>query len=229
MVACTILSALSDVPADMLKRSGSVFYSGRSAFSGPSDVYILGLNPGGSPTKQADETIDRDLAGWFASPGPWSAYLDAEWNGSAKGTYGVQPRISHMFARLGRDLRNTPASNVVFVRSRDEVALKLEKAALLRACWPVHEAVLHALNVRVVLALGATAGRWVRRALGADERFGHFRETNSRGWMNEAHRAEDGRAVVTVTHPGRADWRNSDADPTPLVEMVLAAAEASTG
>ena len=34
------------VPCDLLDRSGKVFYSGRAAFSTPSDVYLLGYNPG---------------------------------------------------------------------------------------------------------------------------------------------------------------------------------------
>ena len=29
------------VPCDLLDRSGEVFYSGRAAFSSPSDVYLL--------------------------------------------------------------------------------------------------------------------------------------------------------------------------------------------
>ena len=228
MVAQAIEAALSAIPADMLRRSGSVFYTGRSAFDGPSDLYVLGLNPGGSPVSQAEETIERDLAEWRdAAHERWSAYLDESWAGRPEGTYGMQPRLAHMIRQLGRDLRSTPAANVVFVRSPTEAALEGEKAALLRACWPVHEAVLGSLGVRVVLALGTTAGRWAREALGAREPVGSFREGNARGWTSEAHRAPDGRAVVTVTHPGRADWRNPLADPTPLVRQVLEAATAA--
>lgn len=39
------------IPKDLLDKSGSVFYSGRDAFSGTKNLYLMGLNPGGSPDK----------------------------------------------------------------------------------------------------------------------------------------------------------------------------------
>ena len=41
------------VPTHLLNESGTVFYSGRDAFSNPSGLYLLGLNPGSSPVDQA--------------------------------------------------------------------------------------------------------------------------------------------------------------------------------
>ena len=46
------------IPKEIRNRSGSVFYSGRDAFSGSSKLYILGINPGGNPVAQAEETVD---------------------------------------------------------------------------------------------------------------------------------------------------------------------------
>jgi uracil-DNA glycosylase len=83
------------------------------------------------------------------------------------GKWGMQPRMLHMLASLGLDPRAVPASNVVFVRSSTEAMLQGEKESLLRACWPVHQAVIDALGVRVVLCFGGIAGRWVREELGA--------------------------------------------------------------
>lgn len=137
------------------------------------------------------------------------------------GTWGMQPRILHMLKWLGLTPRMVPASNVVFTRSRTEAALRADKASLLAACWPVHQTVIDALGVHTILCLGSTAGSWVRRQVGANEEFDHFVEVNNRGWRSEAHLAPDGRAVVTVTHPGRADWMNPAADPTPLVYRVM--------
>ena len=37
------------IPRKLCDESGSMFYSGRAAFSGPGPLYILGLNPGGNP------------------------------------------------------------------------------------------------------------------------------------------------------------------------------------
>jgi hypothetical protein len=202
-------------------RSGSVFYTGRAAFSQPSPLYILGLNPGGSPTRQADETIERDLADWQSLPALWTAYADESWEGRPPGTCGMQPRILHMLAQLRLDVRLVPASNVVFVRSATEADLSEEKGRLLSLCWPVHEAVIRELGIKTLLCLGTTAGRWVREAIGANRQVDEYREANARGWRSFAHVSTSGQRVVTVTHPGRADWRNPDADPTPLVERTL--------
>lgn len=202
-------------------RSGAVFYSGRSAFTAHRPIYLLGLNPGGSPISQASETIGCDLAEWSSGPERWSAYTDRSWRGSEPGTYGIQPRIRHMFDRLELDLRDIPASNVLFVRSNDEAALAAEKQALLGLCWPVHRAIIGVLGVSTLICLGGTAGRWVRALLGANLAAERFVERNGRGWANEAHLNAEGTCVVTLTHPARADWRNPAADPTPLVREML--------
>lgn len=202
-------------------RSGAVFYSGRTAFTGPRSLYLLGLNPGGSPAAQAAETVERDLVDWSRGPERWSAYTDRSWRGSEPGTYGIQPRIRHMFDRLGLDLRDIPASNVVFVRTNSEAALAAGKHELLGRCWPVHRAVIETLGVSTILCLGGTAGRWARWLPAADRLVGRLVEQNARGWASEAHLSAEGRCVITLTHPGRADWRNPSADPTPLVREML--------
>jgi len=219
--ANTITDAIGSLPVTLLNRSGSVFYSGRGAFEGTRPLYILGLNPGGSPTEQADETVARDLSDWRTLPEAWSAYLDESWQGKPPGTHGLQPRIAHMFGALGLDLRQVPASNVVFARSSSEAMLSAEKGMLLEQCWPVHDAVIRNRRVKAILCLGGTAGGWVRDMLGARQLIDSFIESNARGWRSEAHLSPDGRAVITVTHPGRVDWRNPATDPTPLVQSIL--------
>lgn len=213
---------LSLVPPALLDRSGSVFYTGKEAFESRSDLYILGLNPGGSPPRQATEKIRLDIEDWRQLSGPWSAYQDESWEGRAAGTHGMQPRVLHLLSQLGIDARRVPASNVVFVRSSTEAALQAEKRELLDLCWPVHEVVIRTLSVRTVLCFGDTAARWVRERTGADEPVDLFIEQNARGWRSEAHLAPDGLCVIKVTHPGRADWRNPAADPTPLIRRMLA-------
>ena len=188
---------------------------------GARPVYFLGLNPGGNPDRQASETIRRSIANYRALTRQWSAYADDSWEGAPPGTWGLQPRVLHMLGELNLDPRLTPASNVVFVRSTTEAMLQAEKSLLLDMCWPVHQAVIDTLGVKAIICFGGTAGKWVREKVGASQLLDSFRETNARGWKSEAHRAANGRTVVTVTHPGRADWRNPAADPTPLVSRVL--------
>jgi len=216
-----IYEALDDLDSEVLERSGSIFYSGRGAFSKPSPLYMLGLNPGGDPVRQATETVEAHR-GHFRSGNPsWSAYADESWEGAAPGTWGMQPRVLHMLAALGLDPQGVPASNVVFARSGNEAALRSEKDRLLTACWPVHEAVLGSLGIKIVLCFGKTAGRWVRKRLAANDQIDQYSETNNRGWVSEAHQSVYGQVVITTTHPSRADWSNPSADPTPLIRRVL--------
>lgn len=171
---------------------------------------------------QAENTIERNVQAWRDEPNDHRfAYTDESWEGRPGGTHRMQPRMIHMFLKLGLNLRNVPAANVVFVRSKDEAALEKVKDELLRVSWPVHEVVLGSLGVRCVLALGTTAGRWVRQKLGAHELIAEFVEDNAREWRSTAHRTEDGRIVVTVKHPGRADRRNPAADPSERVRSAL--------
>lgn len=211
------------VHPSILNRSGSVFYSGRSAFAVPSDLYVLGLNPGGSPIAQSKETVGLDLADWQHNvPTRWSAYADESWEAKPPGTCGMQPRVLHLFDRLGRDPRDVPASNVVFVRSTTEATLQAEKASLLKLCWPVHDAVISHLGAKTILCFGGTAAGWVRDIVGAKTLVGSFREQNNRGWTSEAYLSAENVCVIQVTHPSRANWRNPASDPTPLVLEMLA-------
>ncbi|SMQ69501.1 Uracil DNA glycosylase superfamily protein [Altererythrobacter xiamenensis] len=223
-----IREELDALPADILSRSGKVFYVGAEALQKHSQIYLLGLNPGGDPDDRlGGSTIGQDLKAFRERKAPWSAYADESWRGRPPGTWGMQPRILHLLRGLEANLRFTPASNVVFVRSRRENDLEREKEDLLRACWPVHQAVIDSLRVRVVVCLGQTAGRWVREQLDAHQHVDWFKETNGRGWASHTHQGADGRQVVSVTHPSIANWCNPDADPTSLV--VRAMKRANTG
>ena len=213
--------ALAALPSSLLARSGKVFYSGRGAFAAPRPVYVLGLNPGGSPTAQASETIAQSIDYFHSTQDDWSAYADEKWGGHLRGTHGMQPRVLHLFDRLNLDPRQTPSSNVVFVRSATESDLAQEKSSLLEACWPVHAAVISALNVRAILCFGNTTGSWTRARVGATGLVDDWCETNARKWRGTAHANAEGLKVFTLTHPGRANWRASGADPSDFVARNL--------
>lgn len=218
----SIRSAALNLPSKIQARSGSVFYTGMTAFQKPSRLYVVGLNPGGSPVQQASNTVKADLEAWQRQEMPFSRYLDESWEGKVPGKHGMQPRMRHMFERLGLDLRSTPAANLIFVRSPGEADLVAEKESLLEACWPVHQTVIDGLEVDTILCLGGTAGRWVREKLAISRKVDSYAETNSRGWSSDAHIGNCGRMVVTVTHPGRANWINPASDPSDLLARSLA-------
>jgi hypothetical protein len=203
-------------------RSGTIFYSSRSAFTGPSAIYLLGLNPGGDPEDPEFGTIATQIKRSLQLPPAWSAYKDEIWKRDyAPGGMPMQRHICHLISGLGLDIRSVPASNVAFIRSKREAALKAEKADLLRSCWPVHHAVIENLQVRAILCLGGTAGAWVRQCIGAYTFVDRFVEYNSRRWTSWAHKNADGRHVVTLTHPSIADWTKVPTDPTPFVRRIL--------
>jgi hypothetical protein len=210
------------VPPEIMDRSGSVFYSGRAAFGSPNDLYLIGVNPGGNPVGQADETVARHMGKVLAGREAWSEYLDESWKGAPPGTFGMQPRVLHMLRRLSLDPRTTPASNLVFLRSSRESGIDgTEMKWLAQLCWPVHQAVLEKLRPRVIVCFGRTAGAYVRSRLGADLPVLDFVENNARRWRSTAHANQMGVTVVTVTHPSIADWTSPAADPTSLVQSML--------
>ncbi|MBR0829482.1 hypothetical protein JQ596_28500 [Bradyrhizobium manausense] len=204
------------------RQSGKVFYSGRTAFSRPADLYLIGLNPGGDPVRQATETIGAETARVLLQlPDRWSAYSDESWRNKRPGTHQMQPRVLHMLRQLGRDPRETPASNLIFMRSRREANLGADVNVLVDQCWPFHEAVIASLNPKVIVCFGQTVGSLLNRKLKANERpIARFVETNSRGWATKAYRAGS-QIVIVATHPSIADWTNPAADPTPLIQEML--------
>jgi hypothetical protein len=200
---------------------GGVFYTSPAAFSAPSKLYLLGLNPGGSPDANTQATIGKHLATWREREPGWCEYTKESWEGAKPGEYGIQRPIRAFFDRLGLNAADVPASNVVFVRSNNEDKLG-SKIDLLQRCWPVHEAVIRDLGVTTVLCLGGTAGEWVRAKLGANRLYDDFVETyERRHYRSKAHLSPNGTAVLTLTHPSRADWCNVNADPSPLVQRAL--------
>src|SRR5215213_1140448 len=98
------------VPTHLLRERGRVFFSGRDAFSNPSDLYVLGLNPGGAPEMQARETVSSQSKRVLQElPTNWSAYRDESWKGAHAGTRPVQRRVCHVLRTLGRDPGDVPS------------------------------------------------------------------------------------------------------------------------
>src|SRR5258708_2375053 len=149
----TRFSAL--IPQSVLAQSGSVFYSGKTAFGADSKLYILGLNPGGSPSEQARETVQWHTDKVLKHESPdWSAYRDERWANRLPGTCGMQPRVLHILRQFNLDPGHVPASNLVFVRTPREKDLNDQFGALATLCWPFHQSVIEQVKLRVVLCFG---------------------------------------------------------------------------
>ncbi|MXZ42333.1 MAG: hypothetical protein F4Z18_11270 [Caldilineaceae bacterium SB0666_bin_21] len=204
------------IPSKLQHKSGMVFYSGRTAFSGHRKLYVLGLNPGGNPAKQANETV-----AWHTSmvlrekPDKWSEYSDERWQGKPRGKHGMQPRILHLLKNLELEPGEVPSSNLVFERSRKASDIALLQLA--EVCWPFHGAVIKQLQPRVILCLGKDVGKFVRKKTCAVDQIDSLVETNNRNRKSICFANHEGLKVVQVTHPSWVDWKNPKADPSELV------------
>ena len=218
----TIEALAEKIPAGLLMRSGKVFYSGRNAFSAPSALYVLGVNPGGDPAQHEAETVGNHTAAVLRSHADdWSAYRDESWEGAIPGTYGMAPRVLHLFAALGFSPGRVPCSNLVFARSRREGDIGGELTSLADLCWTFHAFAIERLRPRAILCFGKTAGHYVRNKVGANTLYAEFIETNNRRWRSQAFVGSEGLRVVIATHPSIADWSAASTDPTQLVREAL--------
>lgn len=215
------------VPDVLRNVSGSVFYSGRAAFSGSPKIYVLGANPGGDPIRQRDKTVQTHSDFVLkAAPERWSAYCDESWTGRPIGQAPLQRRVQHLLSRLGLNPRLVPASNLVFSRSRRLEHLDGDYGQLADLCWPFHEAVIETLHPRGIICFGGDASTQVARRLGAVKCLDQFKETyNNRHWTSRVLQSPSGMLVFELTHPSSADWTNPHADPSPMVKAALEAAE----
>lgn len=205
------------IPGSLHSRSGKVFYSGRDAFSKQARLYVLGVNPGGAPADHAAETIGshtHDVL--YSLPENWSAYRDESWSGHRRGTYGMAPRVLHLFARLGLDPGTVPCSNLVFVRSRREADIRAE-SDLANICWPFHSAAIQILQPKTILCFGKTVGSYVQQRINAHQLRAEFIENNVRRWRSQVFDSTLGIVVIVATHPSIADWTVKATDPTELV------------
>lgn len=215
-------TVIQAIPSELLAGSGKVFYSGKGAFSAKSQLYILGVNPGGDPDLMQNETI-RSHTEWVSSRAPegWSAYRDESWKGKIPGTHGMQPRMLHLLNALSLQPGSVPASNLIFLRSRREGDIVENFKGLADLCWQFHEMIIETLKPKVILCLGKTAGDYVREKTKSDQQYAAFVERNNRRWQSRAYVSANGLKVVVATHPSIADWTVSETDPTPLVQRSL--------
>ena len=212
------------IPSSQKDRSGKAFYSGRLAFEKPSDVYILGLNPGGDPAKYPDETVanhtDAVLRNMSSN---WSAYRDEPWSEGrvAPGTRPMQRRVLYLFKKMGLNAGEVPASNLIFPRSSRKATLEGDFRRFVSECWTFHEAVIQGLGVRVVVCLGGDVGEWVCRQSNANRFVDNFVEKNDRRWKSNLYASSSGLTVAVLSHPSIAAWTNPATDPTDLVVNAL--------
>ncbi len=133
----------------LLEEKGCVLYSAFSTLK-RGRFYILGLNPGG------EDGFGTTIAESFDELPQYTgnAYLDEAWGKyEKKGEHPLQRHLKLLMEELGEDLKNVCASNLIFVRSKDQNGIEnfVEEA---EKCWPVHEMILDIVKPRVIIAFG---------------------------------------------------------------------------
>lgn len=224
--ALTLSEFLDFIPPELRDRSGSLLYTGRNAWSGSSDIYLLGYNPGGT-ANDTPGTVTEQVTDIFSLAPDHSSYRNEGWRGRRGGRvlpdghHRNQRAMLHLFDRLGLDAGAVPASNLIYARSPRAADIRREAAELAEACWPFHAAMIERLGVKVVVAYKAETAAFVRSKVGAHDVVDSYAETYPARHATSRTYAGPGPTVVHITHPTYADWRSPHADISPLVARAL--------
>ena len=225
------------IPPELKDCSGAVFYSGRGAFSGIKDIYVLGLNPGGDLSKRSDDTIGRHTDRVLSEkPDRWSEYsCERWWEGKQygeRGKSGIQPSVVYLIEKLGYDPRDIPASNVGFVRSRDKEALKewcneegIKLDKLYNSCWQVHREVISHIQPKLILCMGREAEGVILKKTDKVESIDKVM-IHEGSYLVEVFQNEHGCRLASVRHPSRGiKWTEERSDPSGIVRQALEGAD----
>ncbi len=148
MIKNELSSFAKHVMKNFLDEYGELLYSSHETIK-EGDIYLLGLNPGGTGHTTINDHIDQMLNRIDNS------YLDESWsNGSSKyhvGTAPLQKRICGLLNTLGYDVRDVCASNLIFNTTPSSEDLCFGLAGL---CWPFHEQIIEIIKPKLILTFG---------------------------------------------------------------------------
>ncbi len=144
-----------------LEATGLADQPGRLLYSGigtlcPGKIYMLGYNPGGDPEAENDSPKAR-LAKLASLRPDWNEYLDGVWYPRGRacpaGGAPLQRRVQTLLGGIGLPTRSVLASNLIFVRSKDQSRLA-EASRLADQCWAVHRFLLEQTQPQSILSIG---------------------------------------------------------------------------
>ncbi len=209
------------IPNELKDCSGSVFYSGRAAFTGIKRLYILGFNPGGDPIAQRNETIRSHTQSVLKEKADrWSEYSCESWKGKAPSCGGIQPRVIHLIQTLGFDPCDIPASNAIFVRTKNERSICSPKK-LADLCWPVHQEVIANIQPCLILCMGRRAQNILQHYTKATTPIPELTVCSTNSFLVEVFKNSRGCRLAAVKHPSRCDWSKQDSDPSTTIRTAL--------
>lgn len=220
------LAALLDSEElDMLDESGSLLISSEATLrdGGNSDIYFLGLNPGGEagedfsifgrfPTIYESLALSRmGVSGWDQD---WSR-KDASY---PPGQAPMQRRFKHIAGFLGLAYGEIFATNLVFARSRRFKALRrLEEQ--IEACLPVHQLLVEIVQPKRLWVMGNTDSAGNALNLHGDVR---WRDAKHANW-SIGHGTVDfcGRRMTLCHTPHLSLWDATSEDKQELLDFAF--------
>lgn len=133
----------------LLDRSGEILFSAVHTLS-EGDLYICGLNPGGSGNEPHQHTIRESLARLPSKTS--NNYFDESWRHYPRAAHPLRVRLRWLVRELGYDLREVCASNLIFARSSGQGGSGYPEYADI--CWPVHEQILRIVRPKILMVYG---------------------------------------------------------------------------
>lgn len=170
-----VSSAVKRHLGEDVNKPGAVLYNGWDTLRSNNGLYIMGFNPGGDPNKIKTSVLES-----LEIRDNYCSYWDECWRESCqedcKEHHGMsrhQERVRSLAQVLGCDIRETPAANAIFLRSKSQNDLD-SSWELFKKCWPVHEVFLSIVQPRIILCLGngesASAFSFLRKMLASNEK-----------------------------------------------------------
>jgi hypothetical protein len=170
--------ALWNLPEIIHKAPGRFLYSAKETLT-KGDYYLLGINPGGDPLEEY-EPLTYEIPKWFAKSD--NAFLNEKWKPcKLLGQAPYQLDVQTLCKKIGKDIdeyidedidkytRNVCASNLYFVRTKEESCLKffLKTLGLNKSnFWGVHKVVLDIVKPACILVIGIGVYDEIKELLG---------------------------------------------------------------
>ena len=186
------LSSILDLSGHFLYSSSNTLRQGK--------IYLMGHNPGGSPSGREDESIRRSIEELHQKTS--NEYIDDSWMGRPAGASPLQKRVCWLLENMDFDVRKVCASNLIFARSVDAASSNFNELADI--CWPVHKKILEIVKPKLIIAFGNSGDcpyEYLKDKLGYSIENTH--ESGHGNWQCKAVKSDEEITIVGLPHLSR--------------------------
>lgn len=136
--------------AEIIEENGSIVYSSVDTIR-KSDIYTLGLNPGGEENNTIDHSLNELPVRHV------NAYIDEDWSNRKKsdyinGQHPLQKNFNALITNIGYETKNVFSSNLIFTRSSGQKGAHYPKNADI--CWKVHKEFIKIIDPKIFIVFG---------------------------------------------------------------------------